>query len=266
LRATAEALWKDGKDATIKAVLGEQKQAEIKKQRAEFEQRRERGGAVDDLTALAASGKRFPVIYADPPWEFQVYSGKGKQRSAERYYDTSSLDGIKAIPVAPLAADDCALFLWAVCPEQPGAVAVMQAWGFEYKTVAFFWVKTTKNAERIELDGDGLHWGMGYWTRANIEPVLLGTKGSPQRMDKDVHQVVIAPVGEHSEKPEEVRRRIERLLLGPYLELFARRQAPGWTVWGNEIAPYDANADFAGSLDQAVSARVAAGGKRWEPR
>ena len=73
----------------------------------------------------------------------------------------------------------------------------------------FFWLKTTKGAERIELDGAGLHWGMGYHTRANIEPVLLATRGNPQRMAKDVHQVVVAPVGKHSEKPDEIYRRIE---------------------------------------------------------
>jgi N6-adenosine-specific RNA methylase IME4 len=82
--------------------------------------------------------------------------------------------------------------------------------------------------------------------------------------------VVIAPVGEqHSEKPDEVYRRIERLYPGPYLELFARKPRDGWTVWGNEIAPYDANADFAGSLDDcyaAVRERVAAGGEEWKPR
>jgi hypothetical protein len=96
-------------------------------------------------------------------------------------------------------------------------------------------VKTTKKAEVITLDGKGLDWGMGYATRANIEPCLLATRGSPLRLAADIHQVVIAPAGEHSEKPDEVYRRIERLYPGPYLELFARRPRPGWTVWGNEI-------------------------------
>ena len=165
----------------------------------------------------------------------QVYSGKGKQRSAERYYDTLTSDEIKALPVAQLADKDCPLFLWGVCPDQSAALEVIKAWGFEYKTVGFVWVKTTATAAVVTLDGDGLHWGMGYWTRSNVEPVLLATRGNPQRINKDVHQVVIAPVGEHSEKPEEVRRRIERLLNGQYLELFARKPAPGWTTWGNEL-------------------------------
>ena len=68
---------------------------------------------------------------------------------------------------------------------------------------------------------------------------FIATKGSPQRLAHDVHQVVMAPVGEHSEKPEEVRRLIERLFPGPYLELYGRKPAPGWTVWGNEIPRAD---------------------------
>jgi N6-adenosine-specific RNA methylase IME4 len=76
---------------------------------------------------------------------------------------------------------------------------------------------------------------MGYWTRSNAELCLLATKGAPSRLAADVHQVVMAPVGEHSVKPDEVRARIQRLLPGPYLELYGRKLVPGWTVWGNEI-------------------------------
>ena len=77
--------------------------------------------------------------------------------------------------------------------------------------------------------------GNGYWTLANTEACFIATKGSPLRLATDVHQVVMAPVGEHSAKPEEVRRRIERLFPGPYLELYGRKLVPGWDVWGNEI-------------------------------
>lgn len=76
---------------------------------------------------------------------------------------------------------------------------------------------------------------MGYYTRSNSEICLLATKGSPLRLATDVHAVVMAPVADHSAKPEEVRRRIERLFAGPYLELYGRETVPGWTVWGNEI-------------------------------
>jgi N6-adenosine-specific RNA methylase IME4 len=237
LKAMAEEMWDSGKDATVKGVLGEAKEAEIRKERADYEKRREQGGTVADLEALAASGYRAKVVYVDAPWEFKVYSGKGQAvHAAERHYDVMSLDQIKALPVGKLATKDCALFLWGVNPELPGALEVIRAWGFEFKTVAFHWIKTTKNGEGIALDGKGLHWGMGHYTHSNIEPVLLATKGSPRRTAKDVHSVVIAPVGEHSVKPEEVRRRIERLYPGPYLELFSRRDdIKGWKTWGNEV-------------------------------
>lgn len=198
------------------------------------------GCKVEDLNALISAGKKYAVIYADPPWEFKVYSGKGKQRSAERHYDTQSLDDIKALPIGNLADKDCALFLWCVMPELRGALDVIRAWGFEYKTVAFVWIKTNENDKFISRDGSGLAWGMGYWTRANAELCLLATKGSPKRVDEGVHQVVVQPVAEHSRKPDEVQVRIEQLLDPPsrdtHLELFARRTTPNWTVWGNEIS------------------------------
>jgi N6-adenosine-specific RNA methylase IME4 len=208
--------------AAVKAV-------EIAAARASYESRKEQGAKVDDLHALARSGRRFAVVLADPPWSFKVYSRKGKLRSAERHYDCMSLDDIKALPVASLAADDCALFLWGICPEVPGALDVIKAWGFEFTTKAFVWAK-------LNPSGEGLHTGMGYWTRANSEDVWLATRGNPQRLAMDVHQIIMAPVGQHSEKPAEVHARIERLVAGPYLELFARTERPGWTVWGNEIA------------------------------
>ena len=225
-RRIVEELWKAGGNATIKAVLGEKREVDIKSARAAFENRRDAGGTVAQLEAIKT---RFPVIYLDPPWEFKVYSGKGKQRSAERHYDTMSLEDIKRIPIPQLAEDNCALFMWAVWPELPGALEVIKAWGFDYKTAAFVWVKT------VSEDNDATFTGMGYWTRANSEVCLLATRGSPQRDGKDVHQVITTPVMAHSVKPQEVRRRIERLVIGPYLELFAREPAEGWTVWGNEI-------------------------------
>jgi N6-adenosine-specific RNA methylase IME4 len=97
-----------------------------------------------------------------------VYSEEGKKRSPERHYDTSSLEAIKALPVAPLAARDCVLFLWCVWPQLPGALEVVKAWGFEYKTAGFVWLKQNPK-------GSGLFTGMGYWTRANSELCLLAT-------------------------------------------------------------------------------------------
>lgn len=228
-----EAVIADARDKVSRAVRGAVREAAILQDRAAY--RPESGGSITDLHALAAEGRRFSCILADPAWTFTTYSGKGKQRSAERHYDCMSLDDIKALPVADLAAEDCALLLWCVEPEQAGALDVISAWGFDFKTTAFCWVKTAPAATHIGLDGEGLHWGMGYHTRANIERCLLATRGSPQRLAADVHQVIIAPVGEHSTKPDEVHQRIERLYVGPYLELFARRSRPGWWCWGDQI-------------------------------
>jgi N6-adenosine-specific RNA methylase IME4 len=139
-----------------------------------------------------------------------------------------------------LAAPDCALFLWGIWPRIFETREVIEACGFEYRGLGFDWTKTTPNAETITIaragyKGGGLHWGEGTATRANSEPCLLATRGDPRRLAMDVHSSVIAPVGGHSEKPDEVYRRIERLYPGPYLELFARKPRDGWTVWGNEI-------------------------------
>jgi N6-adenosine-specific RNA methylase IME4 len=180
------------------------------RQRAEREfyaARVEQGGTVDHLEALIAAGKTFGVICPDFPWEFEVYSGKGKQRSAERHYDTWPLERIKAFAchfISRLAAKDCALLLWSVWPEHPGALEVIAACGFEYKTAGFLWMKTNPGVEAITLDGKGLFTGMGYATRSNSDACLLATRGSPVRLSADVHQVVVAPVGKHSVKPDEV--------------------------------------------------------------
>jgi N6-adenosine-specific RNA methylase IME4 len=227
-------------DACDKAVRGTRnavREIEIEREREAYRARAEQGGTVADLEALAQSGQRFGVICPDFPWQFETYSSKGKQRSAERHYDVWSLDRIKAMAplIKRLAADDCALFCWTVWPEHPGALEVIAACGFEYKTTGFVWVKTTNDAVAITLAGDGLHWGMGYATRSNPETCLLATRGSPLRLSADVHQVVIAPVAEHSEKPDEAYRRMERLYGGPYLELFARKPRDGWMTWGNEV-------------------------------
>lgn len=175
-------------------------------------------------------GEKFGVIYADPPWSFRVYSGKGKKRSAERHYDTMSQEDIEAMgeEIKEITADDCGLFMWVVMPQLPEALRVIEAWGFEYKTCGFTWAKRTQ-------ENMGWHWGMGYWTRSNAELCLFATKGSPKRQAMDVEQLVVAPVGAHSSKPEIVAERIETLIDGPYLEIFGRRPRKGWTVLGNQV-------------------------------
>lgn len=173
--------------------------------------------------------KKYSVIVADPPWPYRVWSTKGMGRSAESHYPTMSMDDIKALPVAKLADRNCALFLWITFPMLREAWSVLDAWGFTFKTVAFVWIKLNRRA-------DGLFTGMGYWTRANAEICLLATRGHPKRQAKNIHQVIISHVEEHSKKPIEARQRIE-LLMGDVsrVELFARQRPPGWDVWGNEV-------------------------------
>jgi N6-adenosine-specific RNA methylase IME4 len=178
--------------------------------------------------------KRYGAILADPPWIFRTWSARGRGRSAERHYgSTMRLDEIKGLPVAASAKRDCVLFLWAVWPNLYDALEVIDAWGFEYKTLAFIYVKQTKS-------GDSLAWGTGYWTRANSEPCLLATRGHPKRKNADVHQVILEPRREHSRKPDCIHTRIERLVSGPYLELWARQsERPGWTFWGDEVDKFN---------------------------
>jgi N6-adenosine-specific RNA methylase IME4 len=152
------------------------------------------------------------------------------------------MDEIAALPVADLAAEDCVLFMWVCWPSLPEALRIIEAWGFTYKTCGFDWMKA--HAGQIEMfrDDADVQVGMGYWTRANSEPCLLATRGKPKRRNADVRQAIIEPRREHSRKPDCVPARIERLVEGPYLELFARTQRPGWTVWGNQTDKFAAEA------------------------
>ena len=172
---------------------------------------------------------KYNIIYADPPWSYRAWSSKEKGRSAESHYPTMSIEDIKALPVSQLAAKDCILFLWITFPLLQEAWSIMEAWGFTYKTVAFVWVKQCRKSENLFL-------GMGYWTRSNAEICLLATKGNPKRISKNVKQIIISHLEEHSKKPDAARDRIVDLAGDlPRIELFARQTTPGWDVWGNEV-------------------------------
>jgi N6-adenosine-specific RNA methylase IME4 len=216
-----------------------EKEEETARRKAEHAARTFEGGKVEDLHSLIASGFKASTIYADPPWHFLARSEKGEGRSAGQHYTTDRLGEITSLPVAQLAASDCTLIMWMVdwCPKL--ALDVIDAWGFAHKTTAFTWAKLTEDHDGIpRLEGRisdrDFHFGMGYWTRANPEDAWLATRGSPKRMNADVRQLIIHPVMEHSRKPE-IHDRIERLVEGPYLELYARRPRPGWITWGNEL-------------------------------
>lgn len=174
----------------------------------------------------------YSAILADPPWSFQTYSANGKDRSAERHYDVMDLAAIKALPVREIAAKRSVLFLWTTDTHLPQALEVMEAWGFWYTTVAFTWVKLNRGNGEPFL-------GMGYWTRANPEMCLMGVRGSPARRSRSVRQLVMSPIREHSRKPDEVAASIERLVDGPYCELFGRTHRPDWYSWGDETTRFD---------------------------
>jgi N6-adenosine-specific RNA methylase IME4 len=179
--------------------------------------------------------RKYGAIYADPPWSFRNWSAKGTGRNAVSHYNCLDFGALAALPVADLAADDCALFLWTTDPMLPRAIELIQKWGFEYKTVAFYWVKLNSAAKH---DAD-YFTGLGYWTRANPEQCLLATRGKPARRAKDVKRLVVERRREHSRKPDCVRERIERLVAGPYLELFARETRRSWGCWGDQAAMFD---------------------------
>lgn len=173
----------------------------------------------------------WPVIYADPPWAFKTYSGdKIPQRALIPHYQSMTLDDLKALDVGSLAADDCMLFMYVLDSMIPEALELAKSWGFnKYVKVGFNWCKPDM--------------GMGYWSRNDTELCLMFSRGRPKRKDADVRQRIGAPAGKHSEKPIDTYVKIEKLIEGPYLELFAREGAcaykakgyrEGWTAWGLE--------------------------------
>jgi len=168
----------------------------------------------------------FEVILADPPWLFETW-GEG-DRNVSNKYDLMSTDDICKLSLP--SAENCTLFLWACWPKLYDALQVIEAWGFEYKTIGWVWVKANKS-------GFGFFTGMGYSTRANSEPCFIATKGKPLRVqNKGIQSLIYSPVREHSRKPDDQYRKIESLYPNhSYLELFARRKRQGWASWGNEV-------------------------------
>jgi N6-adenosine-specific RNA methylase IME4 len=189
--------------------------------------------------------QHFGVILADPPWHFKSYTAlqmanPGSRRDVERHYSTMTMDAIKGLPIAELAAPTgCHLFLWTTGPNLPMAFEVIKAWGFKYSGMAFTWAKLKKshNANQLRLlptaAGD-FHVGLGLTTRKNCEFCLLARRGNARRNAKNIRELIIAPRREHSRKPDETYDRIEQYADGPYLELFGRQQRQKWIVRGNE--------------------------------
>jgi N6-adenosine-specific RNA methylase IME4 len=172
----------------------------------------------------ALPDRRYGVILADPPWRWEAWSSEtGLDRGPESHYPTMTLDAVKALDVAAIAADDCALFLWTTGPTNDQAFEVMKAWDFAFKS-QIVWVKD--------------HISMGYWVRNQHELLLIGTHGDIPAPAPGAQwpSVIFAPVREHSRKPYEAYDLVESYFPTlPKIELFCRGDPrPGWAAWGNE--------------------------------
>ena len=177
--------------------------------------------------------KKYKVIYADPPWRFKNFSEKGEGRNAISHYDCLTLADLKKLNISRYADKLCTFYVGNRSNARPG-FRINES--FNFKTVAFYWAKTnTKvNLNKLSAEKD-FFTGLGYWTRANVEQCIMGTIGNPKRVGKDVKRLIIDKRREHSRKPEQTYERIEKLVQGPYLELFARKTKSNWDSWGIKL-------------------------------
>ncbi len=178
---------------------------------------------------LGSIKKKYKIIYADPPWKYNDKASAGK-RGAMYKYDVMDINDLMDMgnTVKNISSKDSVLFMWTTYPMIPDALDLMTVWGFMYKTVAFTWVKKTKNGKD--------HFGMGNWTRANPEICLLGVKGKPKAINHGVRNLVYSQVREHSRKPDIIRDSIVKLCgRKNRIELFARQSVKGWDSWGNQL-------------------------------
>lgn len=181
--------------------------------------------------------KKYQIIYADPPWKYWI----GGNKNQSKYYNCMTIDDICNLQIKEIIDDNCMLFLWVTFPILDRVFEVIKSWGFEYSTCGFVWVKgkksfNDKQSSFLPVDSLEDFMGCGYWTRANAELCLIAKKGSLERKSKSIRQIIYSPVRKHSQKPDEVKDRIVKLLGDlPRIELFARTKTKGWDVWGNEV-------------------------------
>lgn len=199
-----------------------------------------------------SKGKKYNVIYADPPWSYdnkktgRALNGSGANMAADDKYSTMTTDDICNFPIKTIIDKQCILFIWSVVPMMPEAFSVINAWGFQYKTM-LTWRKIMSQ-------------GLGYWFRGQCEHLLVATIGSPKafRQQKANYyqsdyellddQVYQHKVGKHSQKPHYFRELISKAVSVSFaepkkLELFARSREgffpdyeyDGWDVYGNEV-------------------------------
>jgi N6-adenosine-specific RNA methylase IME4 len=160
--------------------------------------------------------QKYTTILADPPWEWLQGTGS---YGAGNHYRLMNFEEISKMPIADLAATNAHLYLWTTNGCLPYAFDILKAWGFEYRSI-FTWVKPKL--------------GLGNYMRNCTEQVLFATRGKAPVLFKAQPSWGFFPLQDHSHKPEEFHKVIERMSPGPYLELFARRRQPGWDVWGDD--------------------------------
>lgn len=171
------------------------------------------------------------TILCDPPWSFRLYSEKNTRKSPQGQYGCMGLSEIMALPVASLCLPDACCVMWATAPMLPHALKTLEAWGFDYKS-AGAWAKQTST-------GKAWQFGTGYVYRSAAEFWIYGSRGKPKLRSRSIRNLIVAPVREHSRKPDCMRTNIEAHLPAPYVELFARESSPGWLTWGNQATKFD---------------------------
>jgi N6-adenosine-specific RNA methylase IME4 len=172
------------------------------------------------LAMMALPDIKAGAMIADPPLPSATWPPRGQERSPQHHYACLPFEALATLPIARIAAPNCFLFLWVPLRSVFVAEPLMQAWGFKFSGAAFAWV------------------GGGYGTRHNVEVCWLGRRGAPQRKTAGVRELIIAPVREHSRKPDEIYQRVEELCDGPYPEIFAHQQWPGWTCVVDEVGKF----------------------------
>ena len=185
--------------------------------------------AASEFAAFAA-GRKFRTVLADPPWQFQNRTGKvAPEHKRLNRYGTLTLEDIKALPVCDAADDASHLYMWVPNALLPDGLEVMKAWGFNYKS-NIVWHKLRK-------DGGSDGRGVGFYFRNVTELLLFGVRGKNARTLQP-GRTQVNYIGtrkrEHSRKPDEQYTLIESCSAGPFLELFARGERPGWAVWGKQ--------------------------------
>lgn len=179
--------------------------------------------------------KKYKIIYADPPWQFNNKKTGGSMKSgAAHHYLTTGIEGLKALDVNSIAEKDCTLIMWWVGAMPQEAIDLVNSWGFTIKNMnGFVWNKLTVKGKPF--------FGMGFRTRAGSESAIIATKGKPEVLSRSVRAVQSLPVSRHSKKPDEFRGLIVDICGDlPRLEMFARQASDGWDVFGNE-APNSIN-------------------------